>query len=210
MVAAALLAEKITDGRRFIEQYVADGQIVQAAYWGRMSEDLPWYLHIITEDIDRGDPREAYRHAQESLSKLGATSWLRSSEIKLVSPQDRIASRSLVIRNRLIHAPELQSHPELASELGFTECYFYSPKYYQHRLPHSMTRDDVVKELARLMQIYPLPSENPIISLKNGERIIGFPLQIRKVRNAIVLVDFELLNGSQQTGVDLAEIDSVD
>ena len=56
MDKSTLVGDEISDGRRFIERFAADGNSVQAAFWVKTDEDQLWFLYLVTDLVDREGP----------------------------------------------------------------------------------------------------------------------------------------------------------
>ena len=106
MDQSTLVDDPIYDGRRFVERFAADGNLVQAAFWVKKAEEGDWVLYVATELIDREGPAAAYRAVHASLQKLGEAG-ISSSEIIVISPSDPASKDVLRIMAR---------HPEQCVE----------------------------------------------------------------------------------------------
>jgi hypothetical protein len=210
MLGTALVDEQITDGRRLLERFVADGNPVRAAFWGTVSDEDPWYLYVVTDLVNGHGVSQAYTQLRQSLEKLGPSPGVSDGfVVKLISPEDRRAKGAIsaLASISFFHVDRVTG--QLASKLGMWDCYLYPEKYYKSPDGHSMTTDDVGRELVRIMQLIPSPSDMPHIALKNGRSFNGIPLSIQRDLTNKVTVHFQADSDPQSLAVALEDIASI-
>jgi len=169
--------EKINDGRRFVEQFAADGNPVKAAFWVKAAEEDLWYLYVATEIVDRDGPAVAYRAVHASLRKLGE-SWISSSEIKVVNPSNPIAKDVLAITAR--HPGRLATRfgGNTLGSMAVDQTYIYPPQIFTLTQVNPMTTEDTGREIVRLMNRGPGIVQPSRVVLKDGTAFNGVPFSL--------------------------------
>jgi hypothetical protein len=122
-----LVENQIDDGERLVEQFVADGGSVTAAFWVKTAEEGQWFLYIATDAVDRDGPAAAYRAVYASLQKLPDL-WVGMSEITLVGRDNPITKSVLTLLTR--HPSRLPARfgRETLGNVSAEEVYIYPRK----------------------------------------------------------------------------------
>ena len=209
MDQSTLVENQIDDGRRFVEQFAADGNPVQAAFWVKTAEEGLWFLYVVTEVVDREGPAAAYRYVHVSLKRL-RESWVFSSDVKVIGPNNPIARDVLAVM--MTH-----SQGRLATRFGgknlglmaVEQTYIYPPHLFTTALVNRMTPEDVSREILRLMNrsagMVVQPSR---ITLNDGTTFSGIPISLQRNQQAVV-VQFMEDRGDSPRAVRLDEIASI-
>ncbi len=177
MDQGTLVEEQIVDGRRFVERFAADGNPVQAAFWGKTAEEGIWFLYVATEIFERDGPAAAYRAVDASLRKLGK-SWVSGSEIKVISPSNPIAKDVLAVMAR--HAGRLATRlgGKTLGSVTFDQTYIYPSHFFTFTQANPMTTDDIGLEILRLMNRGPGILQPCHVILKDGTAFNGVPFSL--------------------------------
>jgi hypothetical protein len=105
MDKAELVDEQIEDGKKLIEQLARDGFIVTAAFWIKFSftgTGEPWFFYVVSKEVEEKGPQAAYRAVHASIHRITGPwgPWISLSELKLVGPNDTLASQVIALQNR--------------------------------------------------------------------------------------------------------------
>ena len=178
MDQSTLVEDQINDGRRFVERFAADGNRVQAAFWVKTAEEGLWFLYLATDLVDREGPTGAYRAVYDSLRKLG-DSWVRSSEIKVISPSNPIAQDVLAHLNR--HPGRLAARFDggMLGSMAIEKVYVYPAHFYTFAQPNPMTTEDLGRQVVRLMNRGPGALQPSRVALKDGTSFDGVPCSLQ-------------------------------
>jgi hypothetical protein len=200
VVQSTLVENRIDDGRRFLERFVADGNAVQAAFWVKTAA---------TDLIDRAGPAAAYRAVNSSLEKLGEL-WLSSSEIKVVGPANPIARDVLAIMAR--HPGRLSTRfgGKTLGSMELEQTYIYPPQVFTLAGANPMTREDIGREILRIMNRGPGILEPSRVILKDGAAFNGVPLSLQFGSQKAIEVQFIADGEAAPRVVRLDEIASID
>lgn len=123
-----LLDEHVKDGKRLVNELVANNFPVLAAFWAKLDETAKWYLYVISPVVERDGPRAAYRQMQPVIGKLqeGAF-WIDPFEIKAVGPKDPLANAVLEIQQRSSGLLPMRLRGARVGGLSVEGSYIYPP-----------------------------------------------------------------------------------
>ncbi len=187
MDQSTLVDDPIYDGRRFVERFAADGNLVQAAFWVKKAEEGDWVLYVATELIDREGPAAAYRAVHASLQKLGEAG-ISSSEIIVISPSDPASKDVLRIMAR---HPGRSASRFVGNSLGSIEvaqAYVYPVQLFTFTQANPMTTDEIGRELLRLLNRGPGILQPSRVTLKDGTAFNGVPFALELgIQRALVV-----------------------
>ena len=208
MDQSTLVGDPVSDGRRFVERFAADGNPVQAAFWVKDSEYGVWKLYLATELRDQVGPAATYRAVHASLEKLGEPE-ISSSEIRVVSPTDPIVKDVLKI---MAHHPGWSAGRFVGNTLGsldVAQTYIYPRHLFTFTQANPMTTEDIGRELFRLMNRGPGILQPSRITLKDGTAFNGVPFALELGTQRAMVVRF-IADGDAAPRVDrLDEIASI-
>jgi hypothetical protein len=205
---STLVENQIYDGRRFIERFAADGNTVQAAFWVKTAEEGLWFLYVATELIDRVGPAAAYRGVHASLRKLGET-WVSSSEIKVVSPNNPIAKDVLAIMGRHPGRLAIVFGGKTLGSMAVEQVYIYPSHFFTFAQANPMTTEEIGREILRLMSRGPGILQPSLVTLKDGTTFNGAPLSLQSGSQHALVVQFIAEGEAAPRVVRLDEIASV-
>lgn len=187
MDQSTLVGDQISDGRRFVERFAADGNPVQAAFWVKTDEDGLWFLYVATDLVEREGPAAAYRAVNDSLQKLGEC-YVVGSEIKVIGPNNPIAKDVLAITAR--HPGRLATRygGRVLGSMSVEQVYIYPPRTFTFSEVNPMTTEDISRELLRLMNRGPGILQSSRIGLNDGTTFSGVPFSLELgPQNAMVV-----------------------
>jgi hypothetical protein len=189
MDQSTLVEDQIDDGRRFVERFAADGNPVQAAFWVKTAEEGLWFLYVATEIVDREGPAAAYRAVHAALRKLGE-SWVPSSEIKVISPNNPVAQDVLAVMAR--HPGRLATRfgGKTLGSIAVEQTYIYPPHFFTFTQANPMTTEDVGREILRLMNRGPGILQPSHVTLKDGTVFNGVPFSLDLGTHRAMVVQF--------------------
>lgn len=180
MDQGTLVTDQVYDGRRFVEQFAADGNPVQAAFWVKTAEDEDWYLYVASDLFEREGPAAAYRAVHASLQKIGESS-LSSSEIKVIGPSDPLAKDVLALLSRLPARSVTRLGTRTLGSIAVEQVIVYPHHYYLNTTrAHPMTSEEVGREIIRLMNGGPGTTPMPRVELKDGTFFDGVPISVAR------------------------------
>lgn len=177
MDKSALVGDEISDGRRFIERFAADGNSVEAAFWVKTDEDELWFLYVVTDLVDLEGPAAAYRAINESLKNVGEC-WITSSEIKAIGPRNPTAKDVLAIMARYPGRLPARFGGRTLGSMSVDQLYIYPPSNFTFAQVDPMTTEDLTHELVRLMNRGPGFRQASRVALKDGTTFSGVPFSI--------------------------------
>lgn len=208
MDQSTVVGNQIDDGRRFVERFTADGNIVHAAFWVKAAEQGLWFLYVATDIVDCEGPAAAYRAVHASLRKLGDI-WVASSEIKIVCPSNPIPKDVLAIMAR--HPGRLATRygAKALGSMAVEQVYIYPSHVFTFTLAHPTTTEDVGQAILRLMNRGPgiLPPSRVI--LKDATTFNGVPFSFQYGSQNAVVVPFIADGEAALRVVRLDEIASI-
>lgn len=175
MDQGTLVDEQITDGRRFVERFAADGNPVQTAFWVKTEEAGLWFLYVATEIFDRDGPAAAYRAVHQSLRKLDKST-VASSEIKLISPNNPIAKDVLAILDR--NPARLATGSTTLGSLPVEQTIIYPSRSFTFTQANPMTPEEIGREILRLMSGGSTLLQPSRVTLKDGTAFNGVPFSL--------------------------------
>lgn len=208
MDQSTLVENQIYDGRRFVEQFAADGNAVKAAFWVKAEEEGLWYLYVATEILDHLGPAAAYRAVHASLRKLGET-WISSSEIKVISPNNPIAKDILAVMARRPSRLASRFGGKRLGSMAVEQVYIYPSHFFTFTQANPMTTEEVGREILRLMNRSPGILQPSRIALKDGTTFNGVPFSLQNGSQNAVVVSFIVDGESAPRVVRLDEIASI-
>lgn len=208
MDKSTLVGDEISDGRRFIERFAADGNSVQAAFWVKTDEDQLWFLYLVTDLVDREGPAAAYRAVNESLDKVGEC-WITSSEIKVIGPGNPIAKDVSAIMNRYPGRLPTRYSGRILGSMSVEQVYIYPPNNFTFTHVDPMTTDDLTHELVRLMNRGPGFHQPSRVELKDGTIFSGVPFSIEVGPQKVMVVRFTADGEPSPRIIELDEIASI-
>lgn len=208
MDQSTLVEDQIDDGRRFVERFAADGNPVQAAFWVKTAEEGLWFLYVATEIVDREGPAAAYRAVHAALRKLGE-SWVPSSEIKVISPNNPVTQDVLAVMAR--HPGRLATRfgGKTLGSIAVEQTYIYSPHFFTFTQANPMTTEDVGREILRLMNRGPGILQPSHVTLKDGTVFNGVPFSLDLGTQRAMVVQFVADGEAAPRVVRLDEIASI-
>lgn len=189
MDQSTLVGDQISDGRRFVERFAADGNSVQAAFWVRTDEEGFWFLHVVTDLIEREGPAAAYRAVNESLQKLGDC-WITGSEIKVIGPSNSTARNVLAITARYPGRLATRLGSRMLGALTVDQTYVYPPHTFTFTHVNPMTTEDISREILRLMNRGPGILQPSRVGLKDGAVFSGVPFSLELGSQNAMIVRF--------------------
>lgn len=189
MDQSTLVGDQISDGRRFIERFAADGNPVHAAFWVKTEEDELWFLYVVTDLVDRDGPAAAYRAINQSLKKLGEC-WITSSEIKVIGRGNPIAKDVLAITARYPGRLATRYGGRILGSMSVDQVYIYPPSNFTFTQVNPMTTEDISRELVRLMNRGAGLHQPSRVGLKDGTTFSGVPFSIELGPQNVMLVRF--------------------
>ncbi len=142
MDQVALVEDQIADGRRFVEQFAADGNTVRAAFWVKSAEEGDWFLYVVTDIYDTDGPAASYRSVHRSLGKL-KNSWISSSEIKVIGPRNPIAKDAIAIMDRFPGRSATWSGSKSLGSMTVEQTFIYPCDIFKCSQAHSMSTEDI-------------------------------------------------------------------
>jgi len=189
-----LVEDRIDDGGRFVERFAADGNPVQAAFWVKTVEEGLCFLYVVTDILDGVGPAAAYRAVHASLQKLGE-SWVSSSQIKVISPNNPIAKDVLSILARRRGRLATRFVGKTLGTMAVEEIYIYPPRFFTFTQANPMTTEDIGQEILRLMNRSPGTLHPSHVTLKDGTAFKGLPFSLelgsQRVMEARFIADGE-------------------
>lgn len=173
MDQSTLVGNRISDGRRFVERFVVDGNPLLGAFWTTEDEGA-WYLFLVTDTVERAASTDIYRAVHASLDKLGDEG-LAGSDIKVLAPNDPVAKDVLALAARFPKSLARWLGGRLLGGAWFDEIYIYPPRAFTFTQPNPMTTEDISRELLRLMNRAPGGLQPSSVALKDGTSFSGVP-----------------------------------
>ena len=184
-----LVEDRIGDGRRFLKQFVADGNSVLGAFWVRTAEEGLWFLYVVTASYDDVGPAAAYRAVHASLRKLGDAG-ASGFDIKVVG------SRNPIARDALTMLPGTRSRLN-TKEDGYTlgslrveQSIVYPAELFTVAQPKTMTSEAVGLEVLRLLNRGPGTWPSSRIALTDGTSFDGVPFALQLGSQQALVVQF--------------------
>ena len=208
MDQSTLVGNQIDDGRRFVERFAADGNPIQAAFWGKTAEEGLWFLYVATDTVDLVGPAATYRAVQTSLQKL-RDSWVSSSEIKVVSPANPIAKDVLAIMARHTGRLATRFGGKTLGSTAVEQTYIYPPHFFNFTQVNPMTTEDVGREILRLMNRGPGTLEPSRVTLKDGTNFNGVPFSLQVGSQKVMEAQFIANGEAAPRVVRMEEIASI-
>jgi hypothetical protein len=83
------------DGQKLLSELAKHDFPVTAAAWVKTETDGRWYLYIATPLEAKRGPHDGYSHIISVIPRIPQPFWLKSYDVKLISPEDPIARDSL-------------------------------------------------------------------------------------------------------------------
>ena len=160
-----------------MERFAADGNPVQAAFWVKTAEEGIWFLYVVTDLIDREGPAAAYRAVHYALNQFG-TSWISSSEIKVIGPNNPIAEDVLAVMTR--HPGRLATRfgGKMLGSMAVDQTYLYPPHFFTFSQANPMTTEEIGREVVRLMNRGPGILQPSRVALRDGTAFTGVPFSL--------------------------------
>lgn len=189
MDQSTFVENQIDDGRRFVERFAADGHPVQAAFWVKTAEEGLWFLYLATAIVDQAGPSAAYRAVQSSLQKLEGTS-LSMAEVKVVSPNNPIARDILAVMARYPEQLATRFGGKTLRSMAVEQTYIYPSHVFSLAQANPMTREDVGREILRLMNRGPGILQPSRVVLRDGSSFDGVPFAFQFGNQREVVVQF--------------------
>jgi hypothetical protein len=184
-----LVEDQIDDGRRFVERFAADGNPVRAAFWVKTAEEGLWFLYVVTDLVDSVGPAAAYRAVHASLQRLGQ-SWISSSEIKVISPNNPIARDVIAVMVR--HPGRLATRfgSKTLGSMTVEQIHIYPSHYFSFGQVNPMTTEDVGREIVRLMNRGAGTLQPSRVTLRDGTSFDGVPFSLQLGNQNSVVAQF--------------------
>lgn len=137
-----LVANKIADGQRLINQLIRDQFDVGVAFWVKTDEEGLWHLWIASSAVDEERMGEALRKVYAALSKVPNCE-IMPSEIKLVEGTNPIARAAIAERDRNPGRDPVRYAGKQLGKLAIEEACIYP-----RRLPWEVRERDGVWEVS--------------------------------------------------------------
>jgi hypothetical protein len=83
------------DGQKLLTELTRHDFPVTAAAWVKTEDNARWYLFIATPLESRGGPHQGYSRLFSIWPAIPQPFWLKSYDVKLISPDDPIARDAL-------------------------------------------------------------------------------------------------------------------
>jgi hypothetical protein len=189
MDSNSLVGWEIDAGQRVIRQLVQDGFPVDAALWIKTADSAFWSLLIASPVVGEKGPAGAYRDLQSSLQRLEGTP-VSISDVTLIGRDDPIIRDIATGQTR--HPGRLPAR-YAGKQLGDTtieEAYIYPSIASGTQVPGSMSQDEVLHELFRLMSSETGSVSPSKITLKNGATFTGAPFSIQSNSQRPMTIQF--------------------
>lgn len=208
MDQSTLVEDQIDDGRRFVERFAADGNPVHAAFWTKTAEEGIWFLYVVTELIDCVGPAAAYRTVHVAFQRLGE-SWVSSSEIKVISPNNPIAQDVLAVMARHPGRLATRFSGRTLGSMSVEQTYIYPPHFFTFTQANPMTTEDIGREIFRLMNRSPGIFQPSRVTLTGGTAFNGVPFSLELGTQRAMVVRFIADGETAPRVVRLDEIASI-
>lgn len=208
MDQSTLVEEQIDDGRRIVERFAADGNPVDAAFWVKTAEDGLWFLYIVSDIIEREGPAAAYRTVHGSLQQLGKT-WVSSSEIKIIGPENPIAKDVLALMARYPGRMATRFGGKSLGYVAIEQAHIYPKHIFSFSQGNQMTPEEIGQEIIRLMNRGPGILQPSTVSLKDGTGFSGNPFSLELGTQREMIVSFIEDGQALPRVVRLDEISSI-
>lgn len=208
MDQSTLVGDQISDGRRFIERFAADGNPVEAAFWVKTDEDGLLFLYVVSDLVEREGPAVAYRAVNESLKKLGEC-WVASSEVKVIGANNPIAKDVLAITARYPGRLATRIGARILGSMSVDQVYIYPPNNFTFKQVNPMTTEDISRELVRLMNRGPGVLQPSRVGLKDGTTFSGVPFSLELGQHNAMVVRFVADGEAAPRVIPLDDISSI-
>jgi hypothetical protein len=163
---------------------------------------------VATDLVDRVGPAAAYGAVQASLQKLDEL-WLSSSEIKVVSPSNPIAKDVLTIMARYPGRLSTRFGGRTLGSMEVEQTYIYSAQVFTITPANTMTREDISREILRLMNRGPGILQPSRVTLKDDTAFDGVPFSLQFGSQNALVVQFVADGEAAPRVVPLDEIASI-
>jgi hypothetical protein len=188
MDQSTLVEDQIDDGRRFVEQFVMDGNTVRIAFWVKTDDGL-WFLYVVADGLDSQGPAKIYRSVHESLRKVNDLS-ISSSEIKVVSPNNPVAKEILALASRFPNKSATRYPGNSLRTMEAEQIYVYPSRLFTFSNANTMTKEDVEREILRLMNRSAGTLKASRVNLKDGTTFNGVPFSFQIGNQNALVVQF--------------------
>jgi hypothetical protein len=189
MDSDSLVDWRIDAGQRVIRRLVQDGFNVDAAFWTRTADDACWILYIASPVVEAKGPAGAYRDLQASLQHLEGIP-VSLSDVTLIGREDPITRDVTNLLTRHPGRLPIRFGGKRLGHMIINDAYIYPVGITETQTPGSMTRDQVLQELFRLMTCGTSSVAPSKIVLKNGSTFTGAPFSIQSDRQRPVIIQF--------------------
>jgi len=181
----------IDGGRRFVERFAADGNVVRAAFWTKTEYDSIWFLYIATDLVDSAGPGGAYIAVQESYRRDRNFSIL-SEEIKVISPSNPVAKDVLAILTKYPNAGphDTRSGRAILGSMAIEGLYIYSEQVFAEAKRSPMSSEDIGQRIVHLMSRNGDPMSPSRVTLKDATSFVGVPFSLEIGSHRKVQVKF--------------------
>jgi hypothetical protein len=184
-----LVDDQISDGRRLVERFAADGNPVRTAFWVKTSDEGHLFLYVVTDIADVGGPAVAYRAVRSALGKLG-DSWVAASDVKVVGLNDPVAKAALNVMSRHPGRMAIRFGGQNLGPLEVDQVYIYPPHLFTHGQVSPMTKEDIGREIVRLMNRGPGVFQPSRVTLRDGTHFDGVPFSLQLGSQNAVIAQF--------------------
>lgn len=121
-----LVTEQIDDGRAIIDQCVADGVDITAAFWLKPSEDGQWYLYIATETVEDKGIAAAFKAVLGAIRRLSHPPRLNLlGDLKVVGASNPVTVDVLGIQSRYAAPLATRYRGNRLGPISIDEAYLY-------------------------------------------------------------------------------------
>jgi hypothetical protein len=198
---------QVDAGRRIIAQLVRDAFDAKAVFWVKTAEEGIWFLYVATPLVEQKGLAEAYRVLQASMQKLPGIP-LSLSDIKLVGADNPIAKDVLRILARYPGRVATRYGGKQLGSMTIDDAYIYpQPSNWQDS--SSMAKEDVLREIFRLMNRGPGILQPSRIMVRDGSSFEGIPFSIQMGSHRAIVVQFIDNTEPVPRVVDVDEIVSI-
>lgn len=126
MDTETLVENQINEGQEFLNRLVGSQFDVTAACWVKTGEEDRWFLFIVSKTVAEIGLTAAYRQAYSILRSLNQP-WISMSDVKLITPDNPIASDILALLRRFPGPQATQVRRSQLGNMSIEEAYLYAP-----------------------------------------------------------------------------------
>ena len=125
----SLVTEHIHEGQNLVDQCIAEGVDVTAAFWIKLSEDGQWYLYIATRVVEDKGLAAAFKAVYGALQRMSTSIGLDSLEdLKVIGATNPITANVLDIQTRYGAPLATRYRGNQLGKISIQEAYLYPPR----------------------------------------------------------------------------------